>query len=68
MQDDCIAVVLGLPQPKILWQQEVDSHGQSPWYFMIRASLDALRASFRSPAGKTCGTSPFGLLEDWQSR
>ncbi len=26
MQDDCIAVALGLPQLKILWQQELDGH------------------------------------------
>ena len=26
MQDDCIAVALGLPQLKILWQQELENH------------------------------------------
>ena len=26
MQDDCIAVALGLPQLKILWQQELEGH------------------------------------------
>ena len=26
MQDDCIAVVLGLPELKILWQQELEGH------------------------------------------
>jgi transposase len=26
MQDDCIAVALGLPQLKILWQKELESH------------------------------------------
>lgn len=26
MQDDCIAVALGLPQLKILWQRELESH------------------------------------------
>jgi len=26
MQDDCIAVALGLPQLKILWQREMESH------------------------------------------
>ena len=26
MQDDCIAVALGLPQLKILWQQELEDH------------------------------------------
>ena len=26
MQDDCIAVALGLPQLKILWQRELDNH------------------------------------------
>ncbi len=26
MQDDCIAVVLGLPQLKILWQPELEGH------------------------------------------
>jgi len=26
VQDDCIAVALGLPQLKILWQQELESH------------------------------------------
>ena len=26
MQDDCITVALGLPQLKILWQQETESH------------------------------------------
>ncbi len=26
MQDNCIAVALGLPQLKILWQQELEAH------------------------------------------
>ncbi len=26
MQDDCIVVALGLPQLKILWQQELEGH------------------------------------------
>lgn len=26
MQDDCIAVALGLPELKILWQQELENH------------------------------------------
>ena len=26
MQDDCIAVALGLPQLKILWQKELEDH------------------------------------------
>ena len=34
----------------------VDTHGHSPWHFVIQASLDSLRPSSHSPTGKTHGT------------
>ena len=45
----------------------VDTHGHSPWHFVIQASLDSLRPSSHSPTGKTHGILPLWVIRGQES-